>query len=271
MFNARLKGIFLTLTNKCNLNCKYCYQKQYSQKDKLSGEDWFKIIDEAKNLKAKKICFVGGEPILYNEFWKVLDYAYLNDFKIKIFTNGVILDGSIVKKLAKYPVVLSFNLNSHNEKIHDFYQEEGNWRKVVNALSLCKGKIDFEISSPITKKNYSSIEHFFNFCFRLGAKRLRLIPLILTKKVPELRNDKLSKEQIFELEGIIEKFKRKNDKFEITLGCKKCEAGKHYLTIQSDGNITPCTLNFLVLGNIMENSLKSILYTTKDRLFSHCV
>lgn len=96
------------------------------------------------------------------------------------------------KKLKEHNISLSFNLNSSQEKVHDFYQKKGNWKKVINNIKKCQG-IDFEISSPLMKRNYKEIEKFVAFCKELGAKRIRFVPLIINERV---KNEVLSNKEI---------------------------------------------------------------------------
>jgi len=86
-----------------------------------------------------------------------------------------------IKKLKKLNLTLSFNLNSSQEKIHDFYQTKGNWEKIIKNIKKSR-EIDFEISSPLTKKNYKETKKFVAFCKELGAKRIRFVPLLINKK-----------------------------------------------------------------------------------------
>jgi AdoMet-dependent heme synthase len=263
MKQENLNGAFLSLTNKCNLCCKYCYQgsSPYTNITKeLKKEEWGKIIIQLKKLKAKKINFVGGEPFLYKDFWHVLHFAYKKGFKIKVFTNGTLLGKEELIKLKKCHVTISFNLNSEDRKIQEFFQGRGNWKKTVNAIKQCKKQgLEFEIASPIIKDNLRSINQFIDFCKKLGAKRIRLVPLVLSGNAVNLKKYKPSKNKIQELSSKIE-----NKGIEITIGCRNCEAGTHYITIQANGDVTPCSINRnVIMGNIKKDTLKSLLKTAR--------
>lgn len=268
----KLKGAFLTLTNKCNLNCRYCYQDSHPRintKKELKKDDWIKIIKELNKLKVEKINIVGGEPFLSRELFDILDYiSRINkNIKIKIFTNGILLNPDKIKKLRKYNLALSFNLNSYKKQIHDFYQSKGNWEKIIKNIKKCN-KIDFEISTPLTKRNFCGIEEFIKFCKQLGAKRIRFVPLIIPKNKEELKKEQVPKE-------MIDKFKNKilNLKdIEITLCCRTCEGGASYLTIQANGDITPCSLNRKdILGNIKRDSIKEVIKRSRGLKFKSCM
>lgn len=264
----KLKGAFLTLTNRCNLKCKYCYQKSsplVNIDNELTKREWFKAIDELYENGAKKISIVGGEPFISKNFWEVLEYLHGKKMKIKVFTNGHFISKKNIQKLQKLCVSFSFNLNSSNSKIQEFYQEKGSWEKTIQAIKLCRDKVGFEIASPITKRNYFDLDNLINLCRNLGAKRIRFVPLIMNNN-SSFSEDKITKKQTSVL---IEKFdKIKN--IEITLGCRTCEGGKYFVTIQPNGDITPCTINKKVLGNLKENSISKILNGNKSKILKSC-
>ena len=81
----------LHITQKCNYACKYCFA-HFDHHNDLSVDQWKHIID---NLKASglvdAINFAGGEPVLYNGFAELVNYAYDQGFKLSIITNGSLM------------------------------------------------------------------------------------------------------------------------------------------------------------------------------------
>ena len=83
--------INLHITQKCNYNCKYCFA-HFAGKEDLSLDDWKRIIDNLYDSKmVDAINFAGGEPVLYRDFSKIVDYAYSKGFKLSIITNGSLM------------------------------------------------------------------------------------------------------------------------------------------------------------------------------------
>ena len=83
--------INLHITQKCNYACKYCFAHFDNFLD-LPLTAWKQIID---NIKASglvdAINFAGGEPVLYKEFPALVNYAYVQGFKLSIITNGSLM------------------------------------------------------------------------------------------------------------------------------------------------------------------------------------
>jgi len=59
---------------QCNYNCIYCYSDS-DAKEGLTTNDWFKVIDEAKEIGIKGIIFSGGEPLLHPDLYSLLRYV----------------------------------------------------------------------------------------------------------------------------------------------------------------------------------------------------
>ena len=61
--------VVVFFTEKCNLNCRYCYVKQRSRT--MTWDVSRQSIDFISNLpyRDKTLCFMGGEPLLE---WKLV-------------------------------------------------------------------------------------------------------------------------------------------------------------------------------------------------------
>lgn len=96
-------SVTITVTEKCNLNCVYCYERVKSSKN-MSFETAKEILDEVINYGLLRydvinIQFFGGEPFLnYELIKKCVDYVQIGfpDERKKIrflaTTNGTVLD-----------------------------------------------------------------------------------------------------------------------------------------------------------------------------------
>ena len=259
-----LKGAFLTITNKCNLSCNYCYQNSSPEIDTskyLTRQEWMKIINVLDDLGVKKITFTGGEPFISPDFRDILKHCSKRKFSIRIDTNSSLMKEDDFVFAKNNDITLAFNLNSHNKKIHDHYKMEGSWDKVVNAiLKAKKYNIPIEINSILTKRNIITIDNFVDFCRRLGVVRLRLVPILLSGRAKTMNNEMPSTKSIVRLRKKISSYKG----IEVTLGCRTCEAGKYFITLQPNGTITPCTFMTKNIGKIdLSSPKRSILDALK--------
>lgn len=66
--NVNIDTVYLHLTQKCNLNCQYCYNRQNLGKNEdLDTLHIIQIINILKKLGVKKIILTGGEVLLRND------------------------------------------------------------------------------------------------------------------------------------------------------------------------------------------------------------
>lgn len=96
----------ILVTNKCNLNCKYCYEKT-KKMNELNFDLANKIIKfieteiEIYNSKKVKILFHGGEPTLNFEIIKYLIENIEEKIKIKKYyemtSNGFLISEEMKK------------------------------------------------------------------------------------------------------------------------------------------------------------------------------
>lgn len=125
----------IILTNKCNLNCPYCFAKKTTRKKSslfgkaMSFDNFKTTLSFLKRNKEKKVRLIGGEPTLHFQLKKFVNYALSHNFNIHIFTNALfppqITDFFVSKgDLIKY----SFNIN------HPHSYDKAQWRNLSRNL-----------------------------------------------------------------------------------------------------------------------------------------
>lgn len=108
--NPQIKQIVLLITHKCNLNCRYCYEK-HKDASVMDANVCKKILDkEFSGLKREKrslsISFLGGEPLLNEDLiMEVSEWLWNKkteqSFTLDITTNGTVLSGRMREWLSK--------------------------------------------------------------------------------------------------------------------------------------------------------------------------
>jgi len=103
------REVMIEIEPKCNLNCKFCFNKNsFAEKgrdieNKLTMEFVKKIIDNAFISGIKRIRFTGGEPLLRKDIWELAEYVKSKDMELRLNTNGTLIKNlSIAKKISKY-------------------------------------------------------------------------------------------------------------------------------------------------------------------------
>jgi len=81
-------SLSLHLTNKCNLNCDFCYLRNMDRTHEL---DYSKLRNFISVIKPKSVQLTGGEPCLYLYIKDLINFLGFNGIKIGMFTNGMYL------------------------------------------------------------------------------------------------------------------------------------------------------------------------------------
>ena len=107
---ARPLGVVrLSLTAKCNLACPYCCPESIEPPGLLHTRDQLRLIQAACQLGAHTLRLTGGEPLLTDRLWPLLDalslgrqtaaHPFSRLKEVAITTNGSLLDDERVRRL----------------------------------------------------------------------------------------------------------------------------------------------------------------------------
>ncbi|EJF90361.1 radical SAM protein [Bartonella tamiae] len=132
--------IILKLTERCNLNCTYCYVFNKGDYDETSSQALISdnsvndVIDfvlnaiESYELKLVRIIFHGGEPLLYPKkkfdnlcnSLKALE-SVDTSITLSLQTNGVLIDETWVEIFSRHDVTVGISLDG-NKEMNDQYR-----------------------------------------------------------------------------------------------------------------------------------------------------
>ncbi len=62
----KLKTVMIEITDKCNLNCRHCMNRQNFSNIEISLEQYTFILHKICEYGVEKIFISGGEPLLHN-------------------------------------------------------------------------------------------------------------------------------------------------------------------------------------------------------------
>jgi len=265
------------LTEKCNLNCKYCYEGEKGTNE-LSFSDIKKVLDREVESKSKacQISFFGGEPLLKKDLiYEVVNYAEKleknNDIKFtySITTNGTLIDREFIKLVKKKDFLVGISLDGNKEthnKNRYTYSGEGTFDIVVdNTRELLKSAHRVVAMPVITKNNYKDMTENARYLFDVGFTHVNcafdysadwtdedIVPLRKEyEKLAELYYEKTKNNNEFSLLPLDDKINTHIKKENCE---ERCIIAKKHINIASDGKYYPC-MQFvgkseLEIGNI---------------------
>lgn len=240
----------------------------------LNTAEIINIMEQLSELKICDIAFSGGEPFLRKDIFDILFYAKSKDFQIGISTNGIVLNKDVVRRLKGLVSRIQISIDGL-EITHDFIRrKKGLFKKVMEAFELCIGEgLYTRACFTPNRINYTEMDKLIDLMAGLGVHLFNVSQFIRVGRGP--RDLELSSNQLYELLKIWDS-KRKEYEGRMSFsthtsqlalieeldthdeGFIGCQAGIGVSCITPDGYLTPCVLLPEKIGNLREESFKTI-------------
>ncbi len=224
-YNREINYLRISVTDRCNLRCRYCYTEDTEALDPLKTlltfEEIVSVVKNSMALGIKKVRLTGGEPLMRRDIDELVAMIAKVDgvIDLAMTTNGVLLE--------KYA-----------QKLKD---------AGLNRINISLDAIDAEKYAWITRggdvnKVFAGIR---------AAKEAGLYPIKLNcvvERDPENEKDAKDVKAYAKENGLcvrfIYKMSLKEGKFSVVEGgtggdCEKCNK----IRLSSDGKIYPCLFN----------------------------
>lgn len=113
--------IYVDLTTRCNLRCRYCDIWKNPPVEEPSAEVWLSTFEALLDrIKYPKINLSGGEPMLHPAFFEILELACRKHAYIGFVSNGTMLTWKNIERLAALKLSnINISLDSTDSEIFD--------------------------------------------------------------------------------------------------------------------------------------------------------
>jgi len=250
---VELYSFTFILTEDCNFNCSYCYQKKRKKYTESSAIE--KALDFFSPF-LKEECYVnfhGGEPLLaYDKIKSTVSSIQDRNRRLRkrihysIVTNGSLINDDILQFLNqhKFYVLLSFD-----GLAQDVSRKKGSFKKIVEIIEklLKCPDIDFDVCSVFTPETVGYLSSSLQFSIELGVPN---IYLSLSTLLPWDHGSLLRlKEELASIKEFLLAFYRRTRTVPL-IGFRKnsgkgvffCYAGKDRLALSPEGKLWGCYL-----------------------------
>ncbi len=267
------------ITAKCNLSCRHC---RGMLEGGVSTERAKKLIAEIAELKPGWIIIEGGEPLLREDLFDLLELMQQKQLEAHLITNGMLLSSQILTTLKQLGVKVMISIDGATPTIYEAIRNGANFERVVQAARNCAKEGLLEaINFTILKTNYTEIPRIFELATSIGAPMVTFIGLKPSEDCP---GELLSPQEYGEAirlacqaaqETGVEFFfdepffwatvrdwglfaKRPAVSTGILLPSTSACIFGEYLFIETNGDVKPCSFASLTLGNVNEKPLSEI-------------
>lgn len=177
-------------TQKCNLKCIYCWQRNMGQTEKsgeeLEPEDWIRIIKELGKSEVKRALITGGEPLCRADASEIFKQIKKEGIEGHLVTNGTLFDKKLIKLLIEIGWdSVAFSLDSADEEINDSLRGKGSFKRIIHAIqvfnTLKKNKFSkpiLSINTTLTSRNYKGLPELVELANKLGLIYISILPLV---------------------------------------------------------------------------------------------
>ncbi|MEB3371292.1 radical SAM protein [Saccharopolyspora mangrovi] len=118
--DATVSFVWLEITGRCQLECRHCYAESGPAGDHggMADTDWRRVIDEAAEVGARMVQFIGGEPTLHPSLPALIDHARTRGVEVEVFSNLVHVTPGLWEVLAQSGVRLATSYYSTDAAEH---------------------------------------------------------------------------------------------------------------------------------------------------------
>ncbi len=146
----------------------------------LSVDGYRNIIDECVEIGVLKLLFMGGEPLIFNNFIELVRYAKEKGVRnLGTSTNGWFVTDEIAKELSRYFTDIQVSIHGASSSTHDtIVRKKGAWEQALRAIRLLKKyNLKVNVSFTVMRENADDINKMPNLVKEHGADSLRFLCL----------------------------------------------------------------------------------------------
>lgn len=185
----------IEITNRCNLDCPMCPRKRLNLKNADMDLDLFyKIINKLSGVR--EITLSGwGEPLMHPCLDRMIAYCNARHKKIKLTTNGLILNGKTIKNLLGVDEV-TFSIDEISYKGNNTlgHYDHRIFSNIKSLATLKKrNKPLIRIQSIYYKENKNDIFKIMHIAKTIGVDTLKLMKInsLYGRDIPDISQQEI--------------------------------------------------------------------------------
>jgi radical SAM protein with 4Fe4S-binding SPASM domain len=284
-----------SITTKCNLKCKHCYSNSVEQAapDELSTDEAFRLMDDLSRWGIGLLIIDGGEPLCRDDLLDIIKYASSKGIRTTIGSNATLIDQTMASNMLEAGVMaVAISVDGADAQTHDNFRGiNGAFEQTMKGIEACRNAgLPFQLNMVIRKDTLPQIEGMLHLAIDLGANATELFDLVAAGRAKEECEEQVmnpdERRQAMELlaeaqvdypliirvpacpmyplllqqKNIQPKHFSADMLRRVPYYGRGCAAGMPmgYVMVQSNGEVNPCMLLQVNLGNIREQSIISI-------------
>ena len=268
--NGQLLSMEIEFSRRCNFHCPYCYVPTAAElNNELSRQEIKGVIRQAKELGARKIIILGGEPSIYPHLVEMIGFIRQEGLAVEMFTNGSGVSQELARFLAAEEVRVILKCNSLDETLQDTLAgRKGAYGIIRTALEHLKAAgypspdAFLALSTVICRQNIAELPRMWQW---LRDQEIEAYFEVMTPQENALQNTWLEvspvelKTLFTTLSGIDRDLYGRLWAPQPPLVGNKCMRHQVSCVVTSTGNVMPCVGVTINIGNVRERTLADII------------
>jgi radical SAM protein with 4Fe4S-binding SPASM domain len=271
----------LEVSYACNLRCIHCYVDHRVHDGEMSLAEWKDVLDQLADAGTLYLLLTGGEPYSRSDFMELARYAKHKGFVLMLLTNGTLLDRTVAAEVAQLkPLFVGLSLYGATASTHEAITGvPGSFDATIRGINLLKERgVPVKLQSVLMKANVHEAGDMRFLAAELG------VPFRLSYEVlPTKMGDPTPQRLRVDIEDLIKYVQpewlefSEEDGTQVTV----CKAGRGICSISPTGDVFPCALMPLRVGNLREARFEELwktqpsdalrnLRNIKDQELSRC-
>jgi AdoMet-dependent heme synthase len=274
-----LRMVAWELTRNCNLNCVHC--RAAASKGPHDGEltlpECKQILDQLAAFASPTIILTGGEPLLRDDIFDIIEYGNAKGLRLVMAINGTLLTEEKAQKLKKGGIKrVSLSLDGKDAKTHDAFRGViGSYNAVMRAADTLNNiDLPFQINTTVTRFNVDDLLDIYNLVKTIGAVAWHVFLLVPVGRGKELKGKELDTKAYEDVLNWLYDMESRNE-IEMKVTCAPhyyrivkekgdtpksagCLAGKSFMFISHRGVAQPCGYLEIASGDILADGVQKV-------------
>lgn len=269
--SRRLSGLYLHVTDRCNLQCSYCYRESSPRLSVL--HDSAKVCAMLEFIKPfsvprLEVTFSGGEPLMHPGFREIVEMSSRLGYTNRLLTNGTLMHDEMADFIAAHFRGVKISLDGPNEEIHSGTRGKGNFARVVRSVErLAARGARVSVQVTLTKSSLPHAAEIRDAIPDLPNVTVRYTPLLPMGRGSGMEHEYIDNDEFYNFSrsrGVGIQYVRGQRN-------RGCHAGAGSLSVADTGDVYPCHLFHsgpFLFGNIFRDSFQDIFFGETARAFA---
>jgi len=274
---TRIESISVNVTNRCNLNCTFCYNRDHEDHgDGLSADEMIEALESVRRLVVRDapLAMLGGEPLMAPERTLALaEWARRRGMTPLLSTNGTLVTADFARRAAEIGIDCQVSIDGASAESHDAVRGEGTFERAVGGVETFRDAGAHTIISMVFHAgNVGEIPGYLRMARELRVDEARFIPVKALAgggdfRLPELGEVVNTIADIVSAKPELGSLLGRDYVSILAQTCRSCAlrqgcgTASQTLLLDADGTVYPC-INLsqpeMALGNVREQSLRRV-------------